>query len=81
MHLYIRTGREGWNSNIFRIGLRFFLSLVHPHRAAYMPPEYIDLLMSQQSLDLLDRHAFVDRRGCHRPPEFVRMYMMDLLNA
>ena len=38
----------------------------------------IDLLMPQKPLYLLNRHSFVDCRGCHGPPEFVRMYVMDI---
>ena len=38
----------------------------------------IDLLMTQKPLYLLNRHAFADGRGCHGPPEFVRMHVMDI---
>ena len=37
----------------------------------------IDLLMTQKPLYLLNRHSFVDCRGCHGPPEFVGSLTVD----
>ena len=38
----------------------------------------VDALMSEQMLNLLDRHPFVDRHGRQRAAEFVRMNFRDV---
>ena len=42
----------------------------------------IYLLVAQKPLDLFDGHALVDRNGCERSPETVRVAFVDItLNA
>ena len=38
----------------------------------------VNLLMSQKPLHLFDRYSFVNGSCSHRPPEFMRVHMMNI---